>query len=338
MSFVNLANRSFNKISVQDKPEGLSMKEIDNRILECKGKIHSIKGQVEELKRNWTALKEDYKDFTFYRSIRTIVKESLQKAVDNLRIEYEDAKDTLEFYKELKNKTLLEADSEKDNSVTNVSSEVLSKLQDEVELDHIEEAFDIIFDAYVLQTGKAETVAGEYVRAISKILYDYYDKDYIFYMGDGLNSTVGNAASYLMTVEDGLWRNSLSEIRENGLVLTDYENSLLNLARDILRYIIDNPELLNYTNTDDYSKFNKDQLYEEQPVFDFYGEVPANVWDKVLNDELSTGEIIDRLVKEFPAVSIDDTYVDDFGGVHIRNLPYDEYLKLTTRFDSVNFD
>ena len=237
MSFVNLANRSFNKISVQDKPEGLSMKEIDNRILECKGKIHSIKGQVEELKRNWTALKEDYKDFTFYRSIRTTVKESLQKAVDNLRIEYEDAKDTLEFYKELKNKTLLEADSEKDNSVTNVSSEVLSKLQDEVELDHIEEAFDIIFDAYVPQTGKAETVAGEYVRAISKILYDYYDKDYIFYMGDGLNSTVGNAASYLMTVEDGLWRNSLSEIRENGLVLTDYENSLLNLARDILLII-----------------------------------------------------------------------------------------------------
>ena len=157
-------------------------------------------------------------------------------------------------------------------------------------------------------------------------------------MGDGLNSTVGNAASYLMTVEDGLWRNSLSEIRENGLVLTDYENSLLNLARDILRYIIDNPELLNYTNTEDYSKFNKDQLYEEQPVFDFYGELPANVWDKVLNDELSTGEIIDKLVKEFPAISIDDTYVDDFGGVHIRNLPYDEYLKLTTRFDSVRFD
>lgn len=208
---MDMANRAFDNTSKLKSEATLSESEIDNKILECKRTIHSIKEQLEELKKNWTALKEDYKGFSFYKHINTDVKESLQKAIDDLKMEYEDTKDALQFYKDLKNKVLLENNVEEHNVDT---EKVLTSLNESLEEKDISGMFDIIFDAYVPKTGKASTVGGEYARAVSKILYVFYDKGDVFYMGDGLNSTAGNAASYLMTVEDGLWYNELMEVRD----------------------------------------------------------------------------------------------------------------------------
>jgi hypothetical protein len=47
---------------------------------------------------------------SFAKTLDKSVKESVQKAIDDLRMEYNDTKATLDFYKQLNNKTLLEAD------------------------------------------------------------------------------------------------------------------------------------------------------------------------------------------------------------------------------------
>ena len=110
MSFINLANQSFSKNSRPQKTVGLSTQEIDTRINECREKMSVIRTRVDEIQENWKALKEDYQCMSFAKVFDTTVKESMQKAIDDLRIEYNDAKSTLDFYKQLKNKTLLEAE------------------------------------------------------------------------------------------------------------------------------------------------------------------------------------------------------------------------------------
>lgn len=110
MSFINLANKSFSKNSVPQKIEGPSVQEIDRKIDECRSKMESIRVRVNEIQESWKSLCEDYQCMSFAKVFDTTVKESMQKAIDDLRIEYDDAKTTLDFYKQMRNKTLLEAD------------------------------------------------------------------------------------------------------------------------------------------------------------------------------------------------------------------------------------
>ena len=55
---------------------------------------------------------------------------------------------------------------------------------------------DKLFDKLVPRQGAAETVEGEMVRAISRILYRYYNDGDFFFRGYG-KETAGSSASYL---------------------------------------------------------------------------------------------------------------------------------------------
>lgn len=307
MSFINLANKSFTKnskiLSSNAINEGkLTTYEIDSKIFECKNNIKSIKERLDSIGDTWKALKEDYSMMSFAHVFDTTLKESMQKAIDDLKLEYEDAKNTLDFYKNLKNKTLLEADVTlgKDDmfdpssiSLSGIAKQSYDKEQQEIKMKELEaqrqkyreqandiiikveesiengdepsETLEILFNEFVPQSGKATTLAGELVRAMMKILYrDWNDGD-LFYTGYGIESSCGNAAAYLMNKE---WYDDFNDIREQQLEGDAYTNALENITKNIIEYILDNPELLIEPNTEDYLKTSTEELEENQPRYE----------------------------------------------------------------------
>ena len=117
MSFTNakMLNESFSRIhlteSVNTDEEIITLRELDNRINECKGKLISIKEQYDDIKSTWKALCEDKASYAFNESFSNVsLSESFNKAINDLKMEYEDTKSTLQFYKDIKNKALLEAE------------------------------------------------------------------------------------------------------------------------------------------------------------------------------------------------------------------------------------
>ena len=244
MSLTNakMLNESFSRIHLTeqvDNEEVISLHELDERILECKTKLVSIKEQYDEIKSTWRALCEDKASYAFNESFSSAsLSESFNKAIEDLKMEYEDTKTTLQFYKDVKNKTLLEADitipkdqlmdPDRPISLSGLARDAVKKEKD-LEIQRQKEAekekaraeakplldaianiqaesadafFDELFSILVPPSGKASTQAGELLRAIGKIIYrDYNDGDK-FYQGYGLE-TCGPAAAFLM--DNGYW-------------------------------------------------------------------------------------------------------------------------------------
>ena len=245
MSFTNakLLNESFSRIhlteSVNTDEEIITLRELDNRINECKSKLVSIKEHYDDIKSTWKALCEDKASYAFNESFsNTSLSESFNKAIEDLKMEYEDTKTTLQFYKDVKNKALLEAevtipkdqlmDPDRPISISGLARDAVKKEKDleiqrqkeaekekaraeakplldtiaNIEAESADSFFDELFGILVPPSGKASTQAGELLRAVGKIIYrDYNDGDK-FYQGYGLE-TCGPAAAFLM--DNGYW-------------------------------------------------------------------------------------------------------------------------------------
>lgn len=63
------------------------------------------------------------------------------------------------------------------------------------------EVLSVLFDELVPNEGKADTVKGEVVRAINRVLYRWYNDGDKFFYAYG-KETVGNVMSYLVGCED----------------------------------------------------------------------------------------------------------------------------------------
>lgn len=126
-----------------------------------------------------------------------------------------------------------------------------------------------IFDELVPSSGKAETVAGEYVRAIMRILYrDYNDGD-MFFTGYGLE-TCGSSAAYL---SDNSFDKQISQILEQASYLSEnedvYTSRITDLAQDVLDYLVDNEDLFYTENTVDSRDYSYEYIEEHQPTYEF---------------------------------------------------------------------
>lgn len=131
-----------------------------------------------------------------------------------------------------------------------------------------EDKHEILFDALVPDKGACDTVAGELIRAITKIMYrDYNDGD-LFYEGYGIE-TAGNAASYL---SDHGFEDDIIHIAEMGLEDDAYTKALEKLDAKIIQSIIDNPELLETPLDYDMYEADSDWLKDYQPRYEYsYG-------------------------------------------------------------------
>jgi hypothetical protein len=115
--------------------------------------------------------------------------------------------------------------------------------------EEVDSYIESLFDKLVPASGKADTVAGEIIRAICRITYRWFnDGDYAGY-GYGME-TAGSACTYL-TGFDGIENHvyTLLDIVDDD---DAYEKALLVLSNAIIDYLETHKELFDEANDEDY--------------------------------------------------------------------------------------
>lgn len=299
MSFNNikLLNESFLEKAKTTEFEYISESELDRKINECKNKLIAIKEQYEELKSNWKSLCEDAEALSLGKHLSGdgMLSESFNKAIEDLKLDYRDTKATLQAYKDMKNKTLLEAeirltpdqlmdpsstpkfreiakeadDAEKERIANKAKYDKIAELEAKAPdiiraIEDSDDPFETAFDLLVPESGKCETLAGEMVRAMMRLLYrDYNDGD-LFYESYGLE-VAAPAAAFLM--EHGYW-DQFEEIMNKEL-RDDYYTQALEAIKDKLVDDILDLEFLATINEEDMLRSDTSYIEENQPRYEF---------------------------------------------------------------------
>ena len=105
--------------------------------------------------------------------------------------------------------------------------------------------FDEFFDKYVPINGSADTLGGEIVRAINRIVYRYYND------GDTVDRYCGNEYNHLRACDTFLKTycpayHSLSNVKE-----LEYGKNLCDRLKKVLDYLIANPNVFEIPNSTD---------------------------------------------------------------------------------------
>lgn len=299
MSFnnVKLLNESFLEKAKTTEFEYISESELDRKINECKNKLIAIKEQYEELKSNWKSLCEDAEALSLGKHLSGdgMLSESFNKAIEDLKLDYRDTKATLQAYKDMKNNTLLEAeihltpdqlmdpsstpkfreiakeadDAEKERIANKARYDKIAELEAKAPdiiraIEDSDDPFETAFDLLVPESGKCETLAGEMIRAMMRLLYrDYNDGD-LFYEGYGLE-VAAPAASFLM--EHGYW-DQFEEIMNKELRDDQYTQALEAIKDKLVDDILD-LEFLATINEEDMLHSDTSYIEENQPRYDY---------------------------------------------------------------------
>lgn len=105
--------------------------------------------------------------------------------------------------------------------------------------------YESLFDMYVPACGKAETLGGEILRAISRIVYRYYnDGDYTYAYYGGTYNYLMVADEFLDTYVDGYI--SLMNCGQH------YEKYLCANLKICLDYVVNNPKVFETPNERDF--------------------------------------------------------------------------------------
>lgn len=151
-----------------------------------------------------------------------------------------------------------------------------------------DDKISVLFNELVPSSGASDTIAGELIRAINRLMYrDYNDGDR-FYEGYGLE-TCASAAAYL---GDHGFDKIIDEIMDNSWRDDDdyYTSKLEELGAQIIDEIINNPELLETPLDYDMWDANIDDIIENQPRYEFEYDIDdivqeymeaglINIWD-----------------------------------------------------------
>ena len=112
----------------------------------------------------------------------------------------------------------------------------------------LEQRINALFDELVPAKGKADTVAGEIIRAVSRIAYrNWNDGDHVG-VGYG-NETCNPAARYLGEVAGSHVQQAVIDMW--GIRDDDRYNKAETLAEKVLAYLDEHPELKTTANTED---------------------------------------------------------------------------------------
>lgn len=193
-----------------------------------------------------------------------------------------------------------------------------------------DDAIESLHIALVPSSGMADTIAGELVRATMRILYrDYNDGDK-FFMGYGLE-TCGGSAQYLMDmgVEE-----TIKEMLSDAYRYVDnddaYTSALSVLAGEVIKYILNNPELLVEPNQEDSREYNYRTLEENQPTFDYDFMLPYDVQKYLDSRDVNEDEIVGIIESNLDANGMKYSSVEMSGSdyVYIYDLSYDDYQEV----------
>ena len=154
--------------------------------------------------------------------------------------------------------------------------------------DPIETAFELLVPA----SGKADTVAGEMVRAMMRILYrDYNDGD-VFYNGYGIE-TCGDAVAYLCDKMPEL-EQKFEDIAMRNFEGDSYTEAIKEISDDVIDQIISYPELITQKNTEDMFDFDGEQFINDHdwvPEYEYDIELPYHVQLHIENGNINESDV-----------------------------------------------
>lgn len=307
---LRVLTESLTKVPVQEKQHIVTtMREVDERMIASYNKLKTLREKAEAVKAQWKSLQEDIEGVTFARYVTNgTMKEQFQKAIDDLKLEYDDTKATYLHYKELKNKLLTEntvVDScddfgfecEDDRPVV-IDSETAAITSEEVlDNDNIihtlvdlldarskEDLLDFMFSELVPESGCASTLVGELVRALMHVLYVKRLSSQKFYQDQGLGQC-GGAAQFLM---DNGYEDAIVSIIDNDDDCA-YDNSVMSLIELIARDVVSDNTLLAKANTTDSKSYSNDRIAGLAASFDYTVYLPYYIIEGI-DDNKTTYE------------------------------------------------
>lgn len=183
------------------------------------------------------------------------------------------------------------------------------------------------FEVLVPSAGPAETVAGELVRAMMRLLYrDWNDGD-VFYSSYGLE-TCGSSAQYLMDVGPSTIYDTLFAAADNNAREDDYTEYLNKATLQLIEYLDAHPELYGEENTVDSRDYPYDGVAELIPRYDYDFEIPENVLAHIEEGHIDSSDIEWEVKHWEPVYRCDcDVYVNE-RSVEILDMTEDEYEEL----------
>lgn len=118
-----------------------------------------------------------------------------------------------------------------------------------------DEKWNSLFDKYVPAKGKADTVGGEILRAMSRIVYRYYnDGDTVDKYGGSEYNNCKGADIYLS--------DTISEYHSlEGYCGDEYEKEMCAHLKFVLDYLLEHPELFTTPNDEDYLELSPYEPY-----------------------------------------------------------------------------
>ena len=154
-------------------------------------------------------------------------------------------------------------------------NDILDEMDNAVRSGEYRDNIAYLFAKFVPAQGKADTVAGEVLRAMMRILYrDWNDGD-VFYTGYG-KETCGPCAAYVAETIPHL-EDSFIDIAEGGLEDDHYTSAITDIADAIVDYLLSNKDLFIKKNTDDCLSWPEDMFDEYAPKYAFDVEVIDDV-------------------------------------------------------------
>lgn len=211
----------------------------------------------------------------FERELRGSLNESL--LMEAPRISFDDADlmnpDSIDFKSMIKKaqdkedaEAAAKADAEK---VAELKDKAEQALSDIASFDSWEDQLDAVHSLIVPNEGKADSLGGELVRAIVRIIYrDRNDGDK-FFQGYGLE-TCGSSAMFLYDNGFGM---QIDHIIENAGRYEDnddeYSDAINKLGQLVIDRIQNEPELLTTLNNVDSRTLDYTYIEEQQPTYDF---------------------------------------------------------------------
>ena len=207
--------------------------------------------------------------------------------------------------------------------------------------EQVEHILDKAFDKLVPQQGAAQTVAGEHLRALMRILYrDANDGDK-FFEGYGIE-TCGGSAEYLY---DNGFSTQIEDIMDNAYYLSDnddkYTEELLKLTRVVLQSIVENPELAWTPNDTDSREYSVNYIEENQPRYE-YSFLPSDSVEDLLDSAVVTAWQVKDYVEQqleydsaFSGAEVARPWSTYSAEVTVENLTKDGYDALEHMITSV---
>jgi len=127
----------------------------------------------------------------------------------------------------------------------------------------LENRNEILYKKLVPDSGKSDTVEGEMLRAINRIIYRYYNDGDYYHTGYG-TETAGPAHSYLINSENPL-AGKLNSIFDGYSINKDYERMIVKAFELILGYIEQQESTGNLQpNDEDMFEYESEFMDEEE--------------------------------------------------------------------------